>query len=550
MRIPYNILLILTELYKVVPFKVPSRIDILHQFATDLFKNINVDNMLKVEIHLTDDDQLTNDFILSKANIALIERQIPKLAYKVSYRDGSELFSKVLLPNQYICCGRTIKIKSEFASVTLYDLESVCEARSYHGKCQVCKNAYYHGFTVKDDGSREFITENTEVLSFNSGIVFSWRLMAYINSMVCVGTMSFDKVCSSYRSVVHDDKINPDRIETAWFVFNILKIKTNFSEWPRKNKSKELDIELLCRSVYMEIKSFVNQKWLEHKCDEPGCRQGVIVIDGNEKLYRYICAAEKIRVLGNLGEVNNYKLCINNPDRGNQSKKASKFCMSHNAMKEAKTEEQIDLRPVTRAFSMSLVKTVTTENGCKKLDAIQQYPISKLDKKLFARTAGMFYVFRPCGVRLSHSEMYTSESLSDVFIQLVDIFGKDPHQLNAIVYDRACDLHPFLERIGKEGNLVAARFAELDFIVDTFHAKGHTTSKCDINNPDCRYHPKLDKFEKYKGLNYEIAEQSFNLLNGFKYATRKMSYCKRLLFFKFIDENANSLKFSSSINFE
>ena len=40
-----------------------------------------------------------------------------------------------------------------------------------------------------------------------------------------------------------------------------------------------------------------------------------------------------------------------------------------------------------------------------------------------------------------------------------------------------------------------------------------------------------------------MAEQSFNVLNAYKYTTRKMSYCKRLLFFKFIDDNANSLKF-------
>ena len=39
------------------------------------------------------------------------------------------------------------------------------------------------------------------------------------------------------------------------------------------------------------------------------------------------------------------------------------------------------------------------------------------------------------------------------------------------------------------------------------------------------YHPKLKKFDKHKGMNHEIAEQSFNVLNGYKYTTRKMSYC-------------------------
>ena len=40
-------------------------------------------------------------------------------------------------------------------------------------------------------------------------------------------------------------------------------------------------------------------------------------------------------------------------------------------------------------------------------------------------------------------------------------------------------------------------------------------------------------------MNTEIAEQSFKEINPFKYITRKMSYCRRLMFFKFLDDNAN-----------
>ena len=194
------------------------------------------------------------------------------------------------------------------------------------------------------------------------------------------------------------------------------------------------------------------------------------------------------------------------------------------------------MRPITRAFAASIPPTVTSEEGCKKSTAVD---------KFYTRTAGMFYVFRPCGVRLSHSEMYTCESLSDVMLQLIDIFGEKPdaNDLKAIVYDRACDLHPFVRRLSSEGNGIADEYSQMDYIVDKFHVEGHTQDKCNLNSRKCEYHPNLEKIKKYTGMNSEIAEQSFNVLNGYKYTTRKMSYCKRLLFFKFIDDTWNSLKF-------
>jgi hypothetical protein len=95
-----------------------------------------------------------------------------------------------------MCCGKTIKIRSEFAMLTVYDLEFSYQARSYHGKCGLCKTAFYHGYTVCDE-ERVFDLENTELFSFNSGLAFSWQLIKWIDSMVCVGSMSFEKVGAS-----------------------------------------------------------------------------------------------------------------------------------------------------------------------------------------------------------------------------------------------------------------------------------------------------------------------------------------------------------------
>ena len=50
--------------------------------------------------------------------------------------------------------------------------------------------------------------------------------------------------------------------------------------------------------------------------------------------------------------------------------------------------------------------------------------------------------------------MYTSESLTNVFTYLIDLFGDTPNPtvLRGVVYDRACDLLPFLCRLSKENN--------------------------------------------------------------------------------------------------
>ena len=88
--------------------------------------------------------------------------------------------------------------------------------------------------------------------------------------------------------------------------------------------------------------------------------------------------------------------------------------------------------------------------------------------------------------------MYTAESLSHVFLSLVDLFINDLEKILGVVYDRAYSLHPFIKRLADEGNEEAKRFLDLMFIVDIFHAEGHTMPKCVLGDPSCEYHPHLE----------------------------------------------------------
>ena len=246
-----------------------------------------------------------------------------------------------------------------------------------------------------------------------------------------------------------------------------------------------------------------------------------------------MCMADKHRIIGAPGQVNGYTLCTRNPIRGNQHQQASRYCPLHNDGPNI-LPEVLDVRPITRQFAKSLPNVITSEEGCKKRKDIETF---------YGRSAGMFYVFRSCGIRLSHWEMFTAESLSSVFTWLVDLFSSTPDLINSlrgIVYDRACELKPFIQRLAEEGNVVAARFLEILYIVDIFHCEKHTQPKCILQNPSCEFHPHLAQFQHVRNMDTEVAEQSFVRINPFKGMTRKMAYGKRLLFYKFLDDNYNT----------
>ena len=190
----------------------------------------------------------------------------------------------------------------------------------------------------------------------------------------------------------------------------------------------------------------------------------------------------------------------------------------------------MDFRRVTRSMAQTIPAVITSGQGCKEDANIDRF---------HSRTAGMLYFFRPCGVRLAHWEMYTAESLSQVFLSLMDLSQLSPDKIRGIVYDRACDLHPFIVRLAEEGNEAARAMMDLVYIVDIFHAEKHTMPKCVLGNPQCKYHPDLPIFEPVRKMNTEIAEQSFRRINPFKYITRRMTYGRMMLYLKFLDHFMN-----------
>ena len=205
-------------------------------------------------------------------------------------------------------------------------------------------------------------------------------------------------------------------IEGSWLIYR-LSNELKVLSWGRKKIDGHISIEKICEANYGKLKQAIDSKWILHRCEEDGCAARMVVIDGNEKLYRYICSKTIEKVKEKNGEANRVLRCVNNPRRGNQNCSGSKMCEEHSNGDSEISKERLDFRRLTREYRKTIDDIIISGEGCKIEDNVTKYK---------DRTAGMLYLFRSCGVRLSHCEMYTAESLSTVFSSLIDTFSCDP----------------------------------------------------------------------------------------------------------------------------
>ena len=430
----------------------------------------------------------------------------------------------ILVPNTLFCCGKAITIDSRAAEITIYTDGGVRKAKSFHGCCKKCSKTYYSGFMHDKKSNVRTFMEDGDFFIYGSGVGFSADFLRKTVYQIYIGAVSFESSAEIYNSVhgilASKEAMNSDRLETGLFLYQITRYVKDL-QWHRDIKNKNVDVERIAEEQYPVMCDMIDQKWLAHTCEEIGCKNRLVVLDGNEKLFRLKCDEEG---------------CINNPIRGNQFKSASTKCDSHDTKQSSKVKkakygnDRLELRPVTR--SMILDDVLTSGEGCKEAEKIT---------KFHDRSAGMIYLFRPCGIRLTHCEMLSHESLTQIYKSLVHCFGEQPARdlIQGIVYDRSCDLKPFLDRLGRNGDKVAQFYADLQFIVDIFHVEKHTLPKCTLGSPECTFHPHLPEFQYVRGMNTEVAEQSFHQLNKHKFSTRKMCYAKRLFHLKFVDDVLN-----------
>ncbi|ESO87925.1 hypothetical protein LOTGIDRAFT_175929 [Lottia gigantea] len=63
----------------------------------------------------------------------------------------------------------------------------------------------------------------------------------------------------------------------------------------------------------LEYLCFATQHRMEHVCEQKGCKEGYVSIDGNEKLRRPMCKAPKVNVHLKFGMPRIVQCCPNSP---------------------------------------------------------------------------------------------------------------------------------------------------------------------------------------------------------------------------------------------
>ena len=269
MKINFELLVVLCDLYKAVPVRTPKRLDIILQFA-NIITESGLSCTRNVIIDLHDEEKMfqNSPFNLTMHELARLEQNIPKLKLMTQNRINAPL---ILLPSVHFCCDKILKINSSYADVKVYSNDGLYRARSYHSKCKKCGCTYYHGFQEsKSIGSRTFFNVELEIFNFNSSAAYTIALMKMVDNMICIGGVSFEKAADIvFESGNLSERINPDRLETAWFIYRIVEFNKDFKSWPRKSSTKELDVEELCMLVYSDIKETIDSIWLSHVCSEP-----------------------------------------------------------------------------------------------------------------------------------------------------------------------------------------------------------------------------------------------------------------------------------------
>ena len=94
----------------------------------------------------------------------------------------------------------------------------------------------------------------------------------------------------------------------------------------------------------------------------------------------------------------------------------------------------------------------------------------------------MLALIRPCGIAISMTEMFTSESYTQVFLFILRTFCSNLEhfkRLRYLGYGRACGLMPFLKNQAQNGSAGAKLLIDnVQFLVDIFHVSKHTEEVC------------------------------------------------------------------------
>ena len=557
-RLKLEFAVLFSSIVRDVPIDVPRRISIIQERFHENTKYLTIEQCSKMtDIEIDIGLEFNNKFFFIENTKMLTELD------KLCCRNDKFLlnsYGKILLPKVKRCHDEQVSLSigngrqaSDGVTCLIYSMEGIYSSKFFTGKCKNkrCKKQFtpfYEEDIIDNVILRKYYKPDGKYFGTTRESVFEIKLLEHITDLVFLCSAEFVNISETLNNQLFkgENQMSRNILENNFFMYHIAQILPMFPMTVRRYESNRMiNVEHFCSQAYPLIKRLASDNYVRHVCNEDkGCGLRIAVIDGNEKAKRKLCKAPKEHIQENIGRLNYYKLCVNNPDRGKQSA----YCEDHSYLNNKKennanmsTGVQLDLRPRTRLFVKQLQeKKIMDDNllencdfGCRQEQNV---------KKEYEKTAGVVSIVRTCGIRLGTYELYTQESPSQLVLALIDKFGEYPKddELKVVCVDIACAVHPFLVNRAKD-NIVLARYANLEFVLDTFHADKHRMPQCMVG-VEGKYNPRLDKFKYLRGSNLEAAETSFVILNKFKNSCNYMTAAKRMTFFTLLEDALNYRK--------
>lgn len=383
--------------------------------------------------------------------------------------DSSKIYLVTSITNCNLCkaasCLIVNKPGRKGISAVLYTETGPRWIEAYHKTCPSCSAVYYSSYSEYQN-MRRYYGEKLRYFSVTQETFFETSLLDVLTEDLFLCETRFTNFCSKYNKLYIKQDAPPlhkNRLIHCWEIYAISKrIPVVF---PIHRKSdRNLDFEKIFEYLYPALKNCIDTKWLCHRCTK--CSSRLVVLDGDAKAFRSVCAAKGSKIVTK-GKLNEFTACASSPLTGKL------YCDQHMGEKMGESIERLDTR-MTRARRRQLgldVDELTTEFECREKEDITV-------RKTRARTAGMMYAYRTCGISLGHLESIHAETCTDFMILLIETFGDKPDDdsLSGVVIDRACGVHPYALKLGQEGHAVCAHYASKHWMVDPFHIKGHVVS--------------------------------------------------------------------------
>ena len=149
------------------------------------------------------------------------------------------------------------------------------------------------------------------------------------------------------------------------------------------------------------------------------------------------------------------------------------------------------------------------------------------DKRDRRHTVGILVGSKPCGTVVLFNELYGSESVTQVYANVVDYIGNlsEDEKPKVINYDDACHLVKYARNHyrKKKQNSDTKYMTEVSIVVDKFHFSNHVDKWC-------QEHCNPYKIKELDGVNTESCEQTFHWVNKFT-SVKSMNESRFFLFF-------------------